>query len=609
MSLFVNTLIVAGGGGGGGGGNGGTTSDQNGGGGGGGGVVVEAVIVAAGDYDIVVGEGGVQSVDVDEDGGDGGDSSAIGLTATGGGGGGSGKGEEANHASNGHDGGSGGGGAGNEGAGGDGGNGITEQGYDGGDGDSITNKGYGAGGGGASEAGGNPTSSNGGKGGDGVASSISGAPVTYGGGGGGQQANGGTNLGGAGGTGGGGHGGGSNRSTEYPGVGTDGLGGGGGGGNRGGSSSTNYAVTGGSGRGGKGIVIISYITANFGICTGGSKTVVGPNTIHTFTSSGTFTIETLPEVQTFTVTDVTKTTGTANGDLVSDGGETIIEMGFVYNTSPNPTVSDTKITVDPVNGPYTSPITGLTENTQYYIKSFVILASGTYYGNQITFTTLPPVTISTFAITEITQTTALANGEITDDGGDEITERGFVWAITINPDTGDDKVIVAGTLGEYSGVMDSLTADTLYYVRAYAITDAGISYGENRTFRTASTLARVGALDTGLTDYGDPIYFEMIDRWRSFTDMYAKSKSISGINFYTENAAGVRTYFQSQKTQVNVWEDLGTITEANNALFPNASTKDFDVGRIRIAGFTKGTQIVMHSIEILSINDKGFDQN
>lgn len=120
---------------------------------------------------------------------------------------------------------------------------------------------------------------------------------------------------------------------------------------------------------------------------------------------------------------------------------------------------------------------------------------------------------------------------------------------------------------------------------------------------------KVGVLGTGTTDFGQPIYFEMIDRWRSFTDMYAKSKAISGINVYTENAAGTRLEYQTEKTPPNVYEYIDTITDQYDALFPNANTIDFANIRLRLSGNTSGTPIVFHGIEILSIQDKGFEQN
>lgn len=120
---------------------------------------------------------------------------------------------------------------------------------------------------------------------------------------------------------------------------------------------------------------------------------------------------------------------------------------------------------------------------------------------------------------------------------------------------------------------------------------------------------KIGAMDVGVTDFGQPFYYEYIDRWRGYTEMYYQVKSASGFNVYSENAAGANLLYQQQKSGPNAWEQLGTITEANNSLLPNSNTDDFDVIRLRIAGNTKGAQVVIHGIEITQLTIKGQDQN
>lgn len=129
----------------------------------------------------------------------------------------------------------------------------------------------GAGGGGASAIGNNGSVNTGGAGGAGFTSSVPGTPTVYGGGGGG----GGTAVGGAGGTGGGGAGGAGSAGVN----GTANTGGGGGGG-------PGSAVT--AGTGGSGVVIISYPVGSIN-ATGGTITTVNGLTVHTFTTSGTWT--------------------------------------------------------------------------------------------------------------------------------------------------------------------------------------------------------------------------------------------------------------------------------------------------------------------------------
>ena len=115
-----------------------------------------------------------------------------------------------------------------------------------------------------------------GNGGDGLSNSISGTATYYAGGGGGGEINGGR-------TGDGGLGGGGDGHVNAAGDnGTANTGGGGGGG-----SYTGSYFDGGNG--GSGIVIIRYTSAT-NLATGGTITTDGGDKVHTFTSSGTFTM-------------------------------------------------------------------------------------------------------------------------------------------------------------------------------------------------------------------------------------------------------------------------------------------------------------------------------
>jgi len=249
-SSTANYLVVAGAGGGG--------SPA---GGGAGGYQAGTLSLTAGAYSVTVGTGGSGGVYATTPAGYGTDSSFNGLKGNGGGRGG----DVVDIANIGGDGGCGGGGSPTAGTGNQGGNGGT--------GFSTTVAG---GGGGASAAGTGGSAGQGGVGGNGSTWSIN--STVYAGGGGGNT-NGATG-GGAGGTGGGGAG----INNAVGGAGTNGLGGGGGAG--GGGSN--------GGRGGDGVVIVAYKTdGSDGISTsstGGSTSTSGSYTLHTFTTSGTWTM-------------------------------------------------------------------------------------------------------------------------------------------------------------------------------------------------------------------------------------------------------------------------------------------------------------------------------
>lgn len=124
-----------------------------------------------------------------------------------------------------------------------------------------------------------------------------------------------------------------------------------------------------------------------------------------------------------------------------------------------------------------------------------------------------------------------------------------------------------------------------------------------------TSTGRVGQLDSGNDDFGDKIIFDFIDRWRSYTEMYSKSKAVNGAMVSSLNGAGTQFWYQNQKNGVNEWRDLGTLDTEYNSLFPNANTEDFNISRLRLTGATNGTPIIFCGIEILSIEDKGFDKN
>ena len=88
-------------------------------------------------------------------------------------------------------------------------------------------------------------------------------------------------------------------------------------------------------------------------------------------------------------------------------------------------------------------------------------------------------TVTTQAVSSIAATTATGNGNITSLGTPNPTAYGVCWNTTGTPTTSDSKVDkgAASATGAFAASMTSLTANTTYYVRAYATNAAGTSYG------------------------------------------------------------------------------------------------------------------------------------
>ena len=195
----------------------------------------------------------------------------------------------------------------------------------------------------------------------------------------------------------------------------------------------------------------------------------------------------LPTVTTNNVTEITQTTAISGGNVTSAGYGTVSDKGVCWSTSQNPTISDTHTSDGTGTGEFTSSITGLTNNTTYYVRAYATNEAGTAYGEQKTFTTEQGIILPTIITTEITQITpysAVTGGDITSTGNGTIYARGVCWNTTQNPTTLDSFTTDGMGGGSFISTLSNLTENTTYYLRAYAINEAGTSYGEQLNFTT-----------------------------------------------------------------------------------------------------------------------------
>ena len=114
--------------------------------------------------------------------------------------------------------------------------------------------------------------------------------------------------------------------------------------------------------------------------------------------------------------------------------------------------------------------------------------------------TLPVLT--TDEAIEITTISATVGGNVTEDGGAEVTVRGVCWGTAAMP-TLEDNFKASGTgPGEFSCIIDGLDPNTEYYARAYAENSVGVAYGNEVIFTTgiAPPSVTTGQV-TGVTDH------------------------------------------------------------------------------------------------------------
>ena len=95
----------------------------------------------------------------------------------------------------------------------------------------------------------------------------------------------------------------------------------------------------------------------------------------------------VPVITTSSVSNISFSTAKCGGNITSDGGSTITARGVCWSIGQTPTTSDNKTTDGLGVGSFVSVITGLTNNTTYYVRAYATNSQGTGYGSALSFTT------------------------------------------------------------------------------------------------------------------------------------------------------------------------------------------------------------------------------
>jgi Protein of unknown function (DUF1566) len=218
----------------------------------------------------------------------------------------------------------------------------------------------------------------------------------------------------------------------------------------------------------------------------------------------------VPILTTTAIGSITQTTASSGGNISNDGGASITSRGVCWNTSGSPTIANSETTDGTGTGSFTSSLTGLTTNTTYHVRAYATNSAGTSYGNEISFTSSSAVvpTLSTIAVTLIASTTASSGGNISNDGGASVTAHGVCWNTSGVPTIANSKTSDGSGYGSFASSLFGLTANTIYYVRAYATNSAGTAYGNEISFITSISIgdSYQGGIVAYILQSGDPGY-------------------------------------------------------------------------------------------------------
>lgn len=191
--------------------------------------------------------------------------------------------------------------------------------------------------------------------------------------------------------------------------------------------------------------------------------------------------ESIPTVTTTAVSALTGSGANSGGNISAEGGSAVTARGVCWSTISNPTTVDNHTTDGVGKGAFTSSITGLSQNTKYYLRSYATNVTGTAYGNEISFTTPGPAVYVA--------------------GGDSV--KAFLWINGVKTPLTDgsstslaksvvvsgNDVYVGGFHGGYPRIWKNGVATTL----------PAINYGEVTSLFVAGTDVYAGGTDDFMT--------------------------------------------------------------------------------------------------------------
>lgn len=193
------------------------------------------------------------------------------------------------------------------------------------------------------------------------------------------------------------------------------------------------------------------------------------------------------KLNTSSVTDIIHNEATCGGRITDLGGNTIVERGVCWSATANPTLANDHSPSTESTNEFHVRMTNLKTHSSYHVRAYVRVESGeTYYGQDVSFQTTQVITLPTVSVVTISGITykkATFTAKVTSLGNGTPKRTGFCYATSPNP-TVSNKVVSSGTATDMQATATSLSAETTYYVRAFAENEKGIAYGEEQSFTT-----------------------------------------------------------------------------------------------------------------------------
>ncbi|MEI7897689.1 MAG: hypothetical protein WCJ26_11690 [bacterium] len=196
----------------------------------------------------------------------------------------------------------------------------------------------------------------------------------------------------------------------------------------------------------------------------------------------------LPSVILLQPCEISDTSAKCSIEVTADGGAPIVTRGVCWNTSQTPDTNNF-VFRDSIHatGVFNYSIKGLKSGTKYYTRAFAKNIYGIRYSEESSYTTALSATIpvlTTAEVSNVAVTSVTSGGNVTSDGGSNVTVRGVCWHTSPYPTIDLNKTSDGNGTGIFASSVTGLIANTTYYLRSYATNSIGTAYGEEMIFTT-----------------------------------------------------------------------------------------------------------------------------
>jgi uncharacterized protein (TIGR02145 family) len=257
------------------------------------------------------------------------------------------------------------------------------------------------------------------------------------------------------------------------------------------------------------------------------------------------------------------------------------------------------------------------------------------------FRTIDVPSVTTTTVSYVTTSSATSGGNISSSGGGTVTAKGICWSTTSNPTIANNKTTDGTGIGLFNSYLTSLTANTTYFVRAYATNSAGTAYGNEISFMTSAnpptvtTVTVTSILSTSATsggtvssDGGETVIVHGVCWSTSSNPNTTNSKTTDGtgtgsfissitglssnttyhVRAYATNIAG--TAYGSDMTFTTTSSSVGTILDADGNTYSTViiGTQVWIASNLTTTNYKDGTAIplVTDRINWLNLTTPGY---